>query len=264
MNKRIGLAVIFLILATGLIFAGIKIKSNSYHNKIKSQIASAESYFSSGKMLEARDAYKNILLENIDVNTAKTIYDRIGELNIKILFSPIKTPDSVIYNVQPSDTLDAISKKYNTTIAIIKFANNIKSGIIHPGMNLKIPAAKFSIVIDKSHNILTLKAQEEVVKVYNVSTGSNNSTPIGTFKIVNKIVDPPWYSGGKAIPPSDPRNILGSRWMGLTAKSYGIHGTTDDTSIGTQVTQGCVRMHNNEVNELYDIVPIGTEVTILD
>lgn len=264
MNKRIGIIAIFFILAAGFIFAGIKIKNNMYHNKIKSQIASVESYLSAGKPLEARDVYKNILLQNVDVNTAKEIYGRIGELNIKILFSPVKTPDSIIYNVQPGDTLDAIAKKYNTTVTLIKMANNIKSDVIHPGMNLKISTAKFSIVVDKSQNILTLKAQEEVVKVYSVSTGANNSTPVGTFKIVNKIMDPPWWSGSKMIPPGDPKNILGSRWMGLTAKSYGIHGTTDDTSIGTQITQGCVRMHNYEVEELYNIVPIDTEVIIVD
>ena len=64
--------------------------------------------------------------------------------------------------------------------------------------------------------------------------------------------------------PGDPKNILGSRWMGLTAKSYGIHGTTDDASIGSQCTQGCVRMHNKDAEELYDIVPAGAEVTIVD
>jgi len=265
MNKRIVMIAMFLILGAALIFAaGVKIKNHIHANKIKSQIESADAFLSSGKLLEARDAYKNILQEDIDVNTAKSAYEKIGELNTKILFSPSKMPDSVIYVVASGDTLDAIAKKYNTTIALIKRANNIKSGMIHPGMNLKINTGKFSIVVDKSQNILTLKSGEEVVKVYNVSTGANNSTPIGVFKIVNKIVDPPWYSGGKAIPSGDPKNILGSRWMGLTAKSYGIHGTTLDETIGSQVTQGCVRMHNAEVEELYDIVPVGTEVTILD
>ena len=138
-------------------------------------------------------------------------------------------------------------------------------------MDLKITTAKFSIVVDKSQNTLTFKSglpfgqeTEEVVKTYTVSTGANNSTPVGTFKITTKIVNPPWFSGGRSIPPGDPRNILGSRWMGLTLKGYGIHGTTDDATIGTQCTQGCVRMHNADVEELYSIVPVGTEVTIVD
>jgi lipoprotein-anchoring transpeptidase ErfK/SrfK len=157
-----------------------------------------------------------------------------------------------------------VADRHHTTVALIKKANNITSEVIRLGRELKISTANFSIVVDKSQNTLTLKSEEEVVKIYPVSTGKDNITPVGTFKILSKIINPPWFSGGKVILPGDPKNILGSRWMGLTAKSYGIHGTTDDASIGSQCTQGCVRMHNKDVEELYDIVPIGTEVTIVD
>jgi lipoprotein-anchoring transpeptidase ErfK/SrfK len=107
---------------------------------------------------------------------------------------------------------------------------------------------------------------EEIVKTYTVATGANNLTPVGTFKIVEKIPNPPWFKSGaaKPIPPQDPENILGTRWLGLSVPSYGIHGTTDPKSLGKQVTQGCVRMANSDVEELYIIVPKGTEVTIVD
>jgi lipoprotein-anchoring transpeptidase ErfK/SrfK len=229
----------------------------------KAQLGLAGTYIGSGKPVQARDIYKNILSQEVKLDIAKTVSEKLGDLNIKILFSPTKTEDGIIYQVQDKDTLDYIAKKYNTTVALIKKANNIKTFIM-PGMDLKISTARFSIVVDKSQNTLTLKSGEDVVKVYAVSTGANNSTPIGTFEIVNKIVDPPWFSNGKAILPGDPKNILGSRWMGFNLRSYGIHGTTDDASIGTQCTQGCVRMHNSDVEELYDIVPIGTEVIIVD
>ena len=66
------------------------------------------------------------------------------------------------------------------------------------------------------------------------------------------------------MPAESPENILGSRWMGLSERGYGIHGTVDPKSVGQQVTAGCVRMLNSEVEELYTIVPAGTEVTIVD
>ena len=231
---------------------------------VNAQIGLAESYLGLGKLLQARDIYKKIPSGNLDLNRSKSIYNKLGDLNIKLLFSPIKTQDSIIYKVQDKDILETIAKRFNTTVALIKKANNIASEIIVPGRDLKVTTARFGIVVDKSQNSLTLKSGEEIVKVYLVSTALNNSTPVGTFKIINKIVDPPWFSGGKAIPPGDPKNILGSRWMGLTLKSYGIHGTTDDISIGKQCTQGCVRMHNYEVEELYTIVPLGTEVVVVD
>lgn len=279
MNKKIGIAAAALILAGIFVFMVLGISRHVYSNKVKDaakvQFLLAEKYAQAGELTQARDVYRDLLLENIDVDLARQAYEKLGDLNIKILFSPIKTQDSAVYKVQPNDTLQDIAKKYNTTIALIKKANNIKTELIRPGMELKITTLKFSIVVDKSQNTLTLKsglpasqsagqAGEEVFKAYPVSTGANNSTPVGNFKITSKIIDPPWFSGGKAILPGDPKNILGSRWMGISLKSYGIHGTIDDASIGIQCTQGCIRMHNRDVEQLYDIVPLGTEVVIVD
>ena len=66
------------------------------------------------------------------------------------------------------------------------------------------------------------------------------------------------------VPPDSPKNILGSRWMGISEPGYGIHGTRDPDSIGQAVTAGCVRMLNEDVEELYAIVPIGTEIAIIN
>jgi lipoprotein-anchoring transpeptidase ErfK/SrfK len=116
----------------------------------------------------------------------------------------------------------------------------------------------------KSQNILILKTDEEIIKTYIVSTGKNNSTPVGTFKIANKLINPTWFKAGAVVAAGSPENILGTRWLGFNLPGYGIHGTTDPKSVGKQVTEGCVRMLNSEVEELYSIVPVGTEVTIVD
>ena len=131
-------------------------------------------------------------------------------------------------------------------------------------MKLRVLDGKFSIFVDKSQNILILKLNGEVTKTYIVSTGDNNSTPIGTYKITSKLVNPVWYKDGKAIPASSPENILGSRWLGFDLPKYGIHGTIEPENIGKQITAGCVRMINEEVEELFSLVPAGTEVTIVD
>ncbi len=230
----------------------------------KVQFGLAQAYLEAGKLQEARQAYTDVLSLGLDYEDEKLIRQKLADLNLKILFSPIVSEDSVSYKVSEGDTLQGIAQKHNTTVALIKRANNLKSDIIKPGRNLKVTTAKFSIIVDKSFNTLTLKSGEGVFKMYSVSTGADNSTPVGVFKITNKIVNPPWFREGKVIPAADPKNILGSRWLGLTVKGYGIHGTKDDASIGKQCTQGCVRMHNNEVEELFDIVPEGAEVTIVD
>ena len=66
------------------------------------------------------------------------------------------------------------------------------------------------------------------------------------------------------IPPESPDNALGSRWLGFDIKGYGIHGTLQPDKIGQQVTAGCVRMRNADVEELYRILPYATEVVITD
>lgn len=185
--------------------------------------------------------------------------------NIQMLYSPSLTPDSISYEVQKGDTLAKIAKKFSTTQDLIIKTNNLKNPEVVPlGRNLKVHNEKISIAVDKSQNILTLKSGDRILKTYHVSTGLNNCTPTGTFKVINKIINPPWYTAGGVIPPDSPKNILGSRWLGLSVKGYGIHGTTEPQSIGKQATSGCIRMENSDVEELYGIVPEGTEVVIVD
>ncbi len=218
----------------------------------------------SGELLEAKKLLRMSMTlcpttDKLD-ETQKILWD----VNMRILFSPIKTRGTAIYEVKKGDTLYRIAKKFNTTIELIKKSNGIKNSAIRPGNKLKIVTSKFSVVVDKSKNTLSLKEGEEVLKIYTVSTGTNNSTPVGTFKITNKLMDPPWYRAGAVVAAESPDNILGSRWMGLSMKGYGIHGTTQPETIGKQVTEGCIRMRDKDVEELYSILPVGAEVVIVN
>jgi len=123
---------------------------------------------------------------------------------------------------------------------------------------------KFSIIVDKSLNTLILKLNDGLFKLYKVGTGKNNSTPIGNFKITSKIKKPVWHYKGKVIPFGNPDNLLGTRWLGINVEGYGIHGTWEPDSVGKQSSQGCIRLRNEEVEELFTIVPIGASVTIVD
>jgi lipoprotein-anchoring transpeptidase ErfK/SrfK len=95
-----------------------------------------------------------------------------------------------------------------------------------------------------------------------VGTGAYDRTPIGTFEIVDKVVDPVWWKGSRAIPFGDPENILGTRWMSINVPGFGLHGTWDDSTVGSSSSAGCVRMRNADIEEVFDIVPVGTKVVI--
>jgi len=182
----------------------------------------------------------------------------------KALFSKDLTPDSIFYAVKPGDSLYVLARKNHTTVEFIKKLNGLKNDNLYPKMKLKIHTAPFSIRVDKSKNTLILYSNDAPVKKYSVATGKKNSTPVGTFKITDKLLNPTWFKTGAILPPGSPENGLGTRWMGFDKPSYGIHGTIDPKSIGTQASEGCVRMLNDDVEELYNIVPTGTTITIQD
>jgi lipoprotein-anchoring transpeptidase ErfK/SrfK len=215
-------------------------------------------------MLKARDVYQKVISEYPDSQQAANIQEELWNLNIDILFSGLIADNNQIYEVQPKDTLNSIAKKFHTTVELLQKSNNLTDALIRPGDRLKVVNADFSIIVDKSQNTLTLKEADEVIRIYNVSTGKNNCTPVGEFTIVNKLKNPVHYKKGEIVPAESPDNVLGSRWMGLSAPTYGIHGTIDEATLGQQITEGCVRMRNSEVEELYIIVPVGTKVTIVD
>lgn len=217
-----------------------------------------------GQKLEAKAIYQKILNEHADFDQMETIQKNLGDINLNIILSNAETPETVIHEVQSGDSLGKLSKQYGTTIDLIKVSNGLNSDVIRVGQRLRIWKGKFSIFVDKSQNVLILKSGDEVVKVYNVSTGTNNSTPVGTFKITSKLTDPVWFKSGAIVPPESPDNVLGTRWMGFDLAGYGIHGTTEPDKIGQQVTAGCVRMRNEEVEQLYTFIPLGTDVVVQD
>lgn len=134
-------------------------------------------------------------------------------------------------------------------------------------VNEEIPEGNF-IIINKDSNTLYHLSNREIIDKYPVATGKElKYTPEGKFTIVTKFVNPAWGGAGrhKPIKGGDPNNPLGTRWMGLNIRGggvYGIHGNSDENSIGRYVSLGCVRMFNEDVEALYDLIDYGTPVWI--
>ena len=109
----------------------------------------------------------------------------------------------------------------------------------------------------------------EPIKRYPLCTGRGNNTPVGHFAIQNKAVWPPWEAyWGEHMPGGSSRNPLGARWLGTTARGreegrvIGIHGTNQPSSIGQRISGGCLRTYNHFAIELYNNIPVGTQVWI--
>jgi len=118
------------------------------------------------------------------------------------------------------------------------------------------------IVVSIPDRKLALLEAGRVVRVFPTAVGAPHSpSPTGSFKIVQRIPDPTWYTKGRIVPPGK-GNPLGTRWLGLSAKGYGIHGTNNPGSIGKDASHGCIRMRNADVEALFELVAAGDEVQI--
>ncbi|SMC74699.1 L,D-transpeptidase catalytic domain [Sporomusa malonica] len=120
------------------------------------------------------------------------------------------------------------------------------------------------ITVNLPSRTIELFSGNNLVKEYPIAIGKPSTpTPLGYYSIVYKEVNPAWYppdQKGKMV-PSGPANPLGYRWMGIW-NNYGIHGTNAPWSIGTVVSNGCIRMYEADAEELFDMVSYGTPVLI--
>ena len=132
--------------------------------------------------------------------------------------------------------------------------------------SLTVPAhaADKKIYINLASRLMLLYDGDTKLAVYHLGVGKPNTpTPTGYYKINTKEIDPPWIdpSDPEYEIPSGPDNPLGYRWMQISG-NYGIHGTNRPDSIGHYVSNGCIRMNERDVEELFDAVEVGTPVEI--
>lgn len=123
------------------------------------------------------------------------------------------------------------------------------------------------LIVNKAVNKLAFINNSKVQEIFSVGTGkSKELTPEGLFTVKVKAVNP--YYRKKNIPGGDPRNPLGTRWIGFDAKNtdgriYGIHGTNQPYSVGQYISNGCVRLNNSDIERLYPLIPVGTKILIV-
>jgi len=235
-------------------------------------LGAVKSLIASNEIILARQQCYELLQNTANPSAVSETEKILGQINVSLLLSPAPMPEKMEYIIKSGDVLENLAKKNGTTVELIKKCNSLQGKMIHPGDRLRIFNAKLAIIISKSRNDLLLKANNRFFKRYPVGTGKFGTTPIGTFIISDKIVEPPWWRpDGKMIPFGDKENVLGTRWMSLTAtgetpkiRGYGIHGTWEPGTIGKQASAGCVRLVNSDVEELFIITPVGTPVTIVE
>lgn len=189
------------------------------------------------------------------------------ELAQTLILSPRVTKACVQYAVQPGDSLARIASKHGTTVEAIRWMNNLQGDVIHPRQTFKILSGTPSVEVDKSEFRLDVRLGDNLLYSTRVGLGQHGRTPLGDFVIDIRQEHPKWYPPGQPeVPYGHPDNPLGDYWLGFKDtelhQGYGIHGTSDNSSIGQESSQGCVRMRNEEVAILFRILPVGTQVRV--
>jgi L,D-transpeptidase ErfK/SrfK len=185
------------------------------------------------------------------------------------------------YFTQKGDTLLDIARNFDLGFSEIQLPYKGLDPWVPPeGFELNIPT--FWVLPEGKWNGILINIPEmrlyyflkkiSMVKTFPIGIGITESiTPIGRFYVKEKRGSPTWYippslwekyEGRKSIPPG-PENPLGSHWLGLSIKGYGIHGTNFPWAVGRLVTHGCIRLYPEDIVRLYPLVPIGTLVNII-
>jgi len=222
-------------------------------------------YETKGQEADAFANYQNVVDKYPNSEFITEAEHNWGNINLKKFIKESTKP----YVVERGESLETIASKFRITPQLIMRLNDLKSTAINAGQPLTIiDGLSFNVLIDLSERKLYFKSGDKVIKRYGVCVGKPETpTPDGSYNVTEKEVDPVWFStaetGGKGeIPGGDPRNELGKRWIGFKP-SYGVHGTIFPKSIGKAESHGCVRMLNENVMELYDLVSVGTPIKIM-
>ncbi|HUW58432.1 MAG TPA: L,D-transpeptidase family protein [Planctomycetota bacterium] len=231
-------------------------------------------YLKEGLKKEALEALMKGL-PNVSDSQRPAILETIHGIERELAGKPAEpTPSDehdTIHVVRRGDTLGGIARRYRLPVELVKLANNRTDDFLRIGDLVRISREMPAIRVSKANLKLELYYKQALFKSYPVGIGKDELTPAGKFTLGDKVKNPVWYrpGGGKPLPYGDPENILGTRWMTLigedeSQRGYGIHGTTVPQSVPGRTSAGCIRMHNRDVEELYEWVPRDTKVLITD
>lgn len=166
------------------------------------------------------------------------------------------------YVVQANDTLGEIADKYRVPWTYLARLNNVAPERLRAGTRLKVNKGPFGAVVDLSDFRLTIHAHGYYVRHYAIGIGKAQSTPIGDYTVTTKLENPTYYppEGGE-VASDDPANPLGEYWLGI-GDGYGIHGTIDESSVGRAESRGCIRLRNQDIAEVFDLLTPGSAVRV--
>lgn len=249
-------------------------------------MADAQKLITTGDLLAGRAMLNTAIISGtLSAEDQKQAMLLQEQTNKTLIFSPRRFPNDEhieSYTVNPGDMLQKIAPKYSITARFIQRINNIADARkLRAGQTIKLIKGPFHAIVTKSTFTMDiyLGAPGGEGSMYicslPVGLGQDDSTPTGKWLIEpsKKLMYPTYYPprGGTPIEPRDPTNPLGDYWLGLSGMegqavgklSYGIHGTIEPDSIGKMASMGCIRMRNEDIALVYEMLVEGKSTVIV-
>ena len=237
-------------------------------------LARAEQALAAGDLLAARALYRAAFNPAAPQQVIEPIAKKLHRLADDTLFSlkvlP-KDPLTGFHVVEKGETLGKIAKNYKVTATLLAKINELRNpNLIRYKQRLKIIHGPFHAVVYKKRYKMFVYCQDTLVRIFPVGLGAEGTTPEGLWRIKDRLINPTYYPprGGKIIQADDPNNPLGEHWLSLEGlegeakgqERYGIHGTIEPESVGKDVSLGCIRMYNEDVSFLFDLMTVGSSL----
>ena len=222
-----------------------------------------------GKRLEARMVLSDLYWRG-DSKMPTAAHAMLEEINRELVFNPASTEGSVAHTVKGGEVLSTISQQYGVSWRMIARLNGMsRPNLIRVNQRLKILVGEQKMLVHQKDFTLALFIGGHFIKQYKVGLGKDGKTPNGNFAIAQMMIKPDWYPPeGGVIRYGEEGHVIGERWIGFAnqpgAVGIGIHGTNEPETIGTFCSNGCIRMHNDDVVELYDFIVPGAKITVME
>ena len=242
----------------------------------------ADEALADGRFPEAAAGYSDVLQAELDapwtseVEMLRTWSEALSKAQRRHQWNRKGGWPSLEVTVERGDSLISLRKRVIQEhpelllcTGLIERANELKGETIHPGQVLRIPRERARMLVDLSARWAVYFLGDQAVAAWEVGVGAAESpTPPGVYTVGDKNTEPMWFRPSQQpVPFGAPENPLGTRWIAWldeTARPTGLafHGTKDPESIGADQSQGCVRMRNRDVEELFEVLPVGARIEV--
>lgn len=238
-----------------------------------------DALISAGRLVEARQKLSAATAGQAPMQMDPIVRRELLELADDTIFSAQAFPEDplvTIHVINSGEVLQNIGKRYNITAGLLARINNISNpNRIRVGQRIKALNGPLHAVVYKHSFDMFIYLGDTLIHHFKVGLGADGSTPTGVWRVGDKLTNPTYFPprGGPVVSANDPDNPLGEFWIGLRGidgealgqMSYGIHGTNEPNSIGKSMSMGCIRLSNDDIAFLYEMLAPGqSTVTVYE